>query len=181
MDRSLCLYPDRTDCDEVRQWLERTPVRLAPPFDPASGTKLTFDFGEYFHLCTGPLHLHTGVDIGRCRGKQLLAPAKMIIRRSYYDAGGGGALFGEIYDDTTAKPVYLRMFHVGERLVKQGQVVEAGEPIGRMTTNSGANSTGLHLHIELLYGRRWPQPWKYAINIRRLADEAAWCNAVEGY
>jgi murein DD-endopeptidase MepM/ murein hydrolase activator NlpD len=181
MDRSICLYPDRIDCDEVKQWLERTPVRLRPPFDPAAGTKLTFDFGEYFWRCTGPLRLHTGVDIGRCRNKQLLAPAKMIIRRSYYDPGGGGAIFGEIFDDTTPRAVYLRMFHVGERSVSRGQVVETGEPIGRMTCNSGSNSTGLHLHIELLFGRRWPQPWKYAVNIRKLADAEAWKNAIERY
>lgn len=181
MDRSVVLYPEHLDPEPVMDWLKDTPVRLQPPFATEERTRLTFDFGRRFHLCPGPLRLHTGLDIGRCRGATLLAPTKMIIRRSYHDPAGGGAIFGEIFDSSAPGPVYLRFFHVARRSVREGQIVEMGEPLGRMTANSGSNSTGLHLHLELLFGRRWPDPWKYAVNPRELADTKAWLAAIGDY
>jgi murein DD-endopeptidase MepM/ murein hydrolase activator NlpD len=181
MDRSTCLYPDRLGCDEVKQWLERTPVRLQPPFAAGHNLVKTLDFADYHPNCTGPLRLHAGVDVGRCNGLPVLAPWRSIVRRSGWCRGGGGYLFLEIFDDSTPEPVYLRLFHLGERYVRRGQVVATGEVIARIRGNSGSRSTGTHLHIELLYGRRWPQPWKYAVNIRRLAETTAWQTAIEGY
>ncbi len=181
MDRSICLYPDRLNCDEVKRWLERTPVRLQPPFAPKQGLVKTLDFADYHPNCTGPERLHAGVDIGRCNGLPVLAPWRSIVRRSGWCRAGGGYVFLEIFDDSTPKPVYLRLFHLGKRYVERGQVVAAGEIIARIDGNSGSRSTGTHLHIEACYGRRWPQPWKFVFNIRRLADTPAWQTAIEGY
>ena len=181
MDRSLCLYPEYLDETEVLDYTERTDVQLQPPFETGEGTKETLGFADYHPNCTGPLKLHAGIDIGRCNGLAVLAPWKSVVRRSGYDSGGGGYVFLEIYDNATPKPVYLRLFHLGERYVKCGQNVETGEVIARIQGNSGTRSTGTHLHIEMLYGHRWPQPWKYAVNIRRLADTKAWARAIRGY
>lgn len=177
IDRNLVLYPEHLDVATVKTWLAKSKVKLEPPF--SDGTKLTFDFGAHFYLCTGPLHLHTGLDIGSCRGLALLAPCKMIIRKTGYDSGGGGYIFSEIFDDTIAEAVYIRMFHVAERVCKKNEVVNTGDIIGWMVSNSGNRSTGLHLHFEMLYGKRWPSPWKYAVNPRYLASEA-WGN-IEGF
>lgn|GEM_PF-4250439 len=180
-DRSLVLYPEHLDGRKITSWLLNSKVQLQPPFALGERTRLTFDFGEKFWRCSGPLKLHTGIDIGSCRGAALLAPAPMIIRRSGWDRFGGGFIFGELIDPSTPDAVFLRMFHVGKKLVEVGQRVEAGEVIGKMTPDSGSNSTGHHLHIEMLYGKRWPDPWKYAINPRPLADGIAWARAIRGY
>lgn len=181
LDRSTVLYPEHLDEAKVRSYLERTKVRLQSPFAPGQGIRKTLDYADYHPNCTGPLRLHAGIDIGRCNGLEVLAPWRSIVRRSGYDPGGGGYLFLELFDKATPKPVYLRLFHLGERLVKPGQIVATGEVIARIRGNSGSRSTGTHLHIEACFGKRWPRPWRYVFNIRLLADTTAWERAIEGY
>ena len=179
IDRSLVLYPEHLDIGKVKAWLANSEVKLEPPFANNMSVKLTFDYGKRFYLCTGPLHLHTGLDIGRCRGAALLSSCEMVIRSTGYDGGGGGYVIGEIFDDTIPEAVYIRMFHVSKKVCKKGDVVNTGEIIGWMIEDSGKRSTGLHLHFEMLFGKRWPSPWKYAVNPRYLTSEA-WEN-IEGF
>ena len=90
---------------------------------------------------------HYGIDIGVQYGDTIRAPFSGTVRTSTYQRGGYGR-YVVISHDNGLESV---MAHFSRTLVKEGDQVVAGQPIG--LGGSTGRSTGPHLHLEFrLFG-----------------------------
>lgn len=101
--------------------------------------------------------LHKGIDIAGCgHGSYIFAAQAGVVVMSKADRSGGYAggygMNGEIIFIDHGNGYYTEYAHMcpGCRYVKEGDVVEKGQPIGGMGT-TGA-STGVHLHFAIWSG-----------------------------
>ena len=101
--------------------------------------------------------LHKGIDIAGCGGGSYIFAAQAgVVVTSKADKSGGYAggygMNGEIIMIDHGNGYYSEYAHMcpGCRYVKEGDVVEKGQPIGGMGT-TGA-STGIHLHFAIWNG-----------------------------
>ena len=101
--------------------------------------------------------LHKGIDIAGCgQGSYIFAAQAGVVVMSKADRSGGYAggygMNGEIIFIDHGNGYYTEYAHMcpGCRYVKEGDVVEKGQPIGGMGT-TGA-STGVHLHYAIWSG-----------------------------
>jgi murein DD-endopeptidase MepM/ murein hydrolase activator NlpD len=91
---------------------------------------------------------HTGVDFAVPIGTPVLAVADGIITT---------ATWGKAYGVQVVQRVaqgWVIYAHLNAKRVKPGQTVKAGQLIGE-SGNSGTNTTGAHLHLELRDNVRW--------------------------
>ena len=101
--------------------------------------------------------LHKGIDIAGCgQGSYIFAAQAGVVVMSKADRSGGYAggygMNGEIIFIDHGNGYYTEYAHMcpGCRYVKEGDIVEKGQPIGGMGT-TGA-STGVHLHFAIWSG-----------------------------
>lgn len=98
------------------------------------------------------LGFHEGVDIGAERGDTVVAAANGTVK---YIGGGYG--IGIVIDHGNGiKTIYGHFMANGGRLVSEGQVVTAGQPIGK--ANSTGNSSGDHLHFTVTVNGQYVDP-----------------------
>ncbi len=110
---------------------------------------ITSPFGAKESFRTKP---HNGIDIRMEEGTPLAAIKDGVIKLADYgDKNAGKTIFLEMEDGKTA--VYG---HLSKFLVKDGQVVEAGEKIG-LSGNTG-RSFGEHLHFAIKDGGNYIDP-----------------------
>jgi murein DD-endopeptidase MepM/ murein hydrolase activator NlpD len=133
-----------------RLWETATPVRLwhspfrAPLEAPARGT----GFGLKRIINGDPRAPHTGVDFSVPAGTPVLASNAGLVALAEEHFFGGRSL---VLDH--GEGLYTMYFHLEESLVRTGQRVARGEPIGRV--GSTGRATGPHLHWGVrLYGAR---------------------------
>jgi len=91
---------------------------------------------------------HTGVDFAVPIGTPVLAVADGTITT---------ATWGKAYGIQVVQRVaqgWVIYAHLNAKRVKPGQTVKAGQLIGE-SGNSGTNTTGAHLHLELRDNIRW--------------------------
>ena len=133
------------------------PPVIPPPVTPDGKRVVIFPkftdrisgyYGSLYTNANGGKYAHEGLDLSYPAGTPVYAPYDGVIAYSDTDP-----LYGE-YVRTYHKDLNVCFFfaHLSERLVKNGQMVKAGEMIGR-SGNTG-NSTGPHLHFEA----RWMAP-----------------------
>lgn len=112
---------------------------------PTDSQRVTSPFGKRIHPITGKTTMHNGVDIGRLKtnGEPIYSTDDGKVLKAYYNSARGYVV--EIQHDT-----YVSRYQhlVSDKVVKDGQKVNAGDIIGYMG-NSGA-SAGFHLHFEIL-------------------------------
>ncbi len=89
---------------------------------------------------------HKGIDIGSVRGSEIYAAANGIVKEVEFGNRGYG-YYVVIEHESGHRSLYA---HCSEIYVEKGQKVEAGETIA--LTGSTGNSTGPHLHFEILLG-----------------------------
>ena len=90
---------------------------------------------------------HYGIDVGVQYGDTIRAPFSGIVRTATYQRGGYGR-YVVISHDNGLESV---MAHFSRTLVKEGDQVVAGQPVG--LGGSTGRSTGPHLHLEFrLFG-----------------------------
>lgn len=118
---------------------------------PASCSSVSSYYGWRWGL------LHKGIDIAGCgQGSYIFAAQAGVVVMSKADRSGGYAggygMNGEIIFIDHGNGYYSEYAHMcpGCRYVKEGDVVEKGQPIGGMGT-TGA-STGVHLHYAIWSG-----------------------------
>jgi murein DD-endopeptidase MepM/ murein hydrolase activator NlpD len=102
----------------------------------------------------GESHPHNAVDVaGRC-GSPLYAsaPGQAVTVR---EGWGGG--YGNYADIDHGNGVITRYAHAAEITVEVGQMVASGDEIGTMGTTG--NSSGCHVHFELLGAAGVPNPF----------------------
>lgn len=97
---------------------------------------------------------HDGIDIGGNTGDDVVASAGgKVIRASWYSG------YGNCIDISHGSGVVTRYGHLSQIYVSVGQNVEQGEVIGAL--GSTGNSTGPHLHFEIIIGGEAQNPMNY--------------------
>ena len=120
---------------------------------------VTSYYGYRVHPISGEKNYHTGVDIGMPEGTEILAGHDGTVTLAG-NAGGYGlcvAIEGEAYEGHTLTTKYG---HCSQILVSVGQEVKAGDVIAKVG-NTG-NSTGAHLHLEVLVDGQYLNPLYFA-------------------
>lgn len=113
------------------------------PFDFNWYYNVSSYYGYRIHPISGANQLHNGVDIGVPEGTEVLAGLTGTVTTSAYNDSYGNYVV--IKDN---KGYELRYAHLKSRSVSSGAAITKGDVIG-LAGNTG-NSTGSHLHIELL-------------------------------
>jgi murein DD-endopeptidase MepM/ murein hydrolase activator NlpD len=99
-------------------------------------------FGYRLDPFTGEVEFHTGIDIGKPLGTELVAIIDGIVLDIGYDNGYGKYIILKNDDGQTALYGHCNNIYVDE-----GIEIHIGEIIGEM--GSTGNSTGSHLHLEI--------------------------------
>lgn len=110
----------------------------------------------------GGLRRHEGIDIFSPRGTLILAASDSVVYRVGERDRGGNIV--TLYDEQ--RDLLLYYAHLDEQLVREGQRVSAGDPIGTNGNTGNAVTTPPHLHIGLYQGswRRDVDPWNFFVD-----------------
>jgi hypothetical protein len=113
------------------------------PFDFNWYNNVSSYYGYRIHPTSGANQLHNGLDIGVPEGTEVLAGLYGTVTESGYNDS-----YGNYVIIKNSHGYELRYAHLKNRSVSAGDAVLKGDVIG-LAGNTG-NSTGSHLHIELL-------------------------------
>lgn len=116
---------------------------FATPVDFNWYSSVTSYYGYRIHPISGANQLHNGMDIGAPEGTKVMAGLTGTVTTSAYNDS-----YGNYVVIKDSKGYELRYAHLSSRSVSEGASVTKGDEIG-LVGNTG-NSTGSHLHIELL-------------------------------
>jgi len=112
-------------------------------------------FGPSIHPFGRYWYLHRGLDLAFLYGTPIVSTANGKVTKIDYNPNGFG-----LYIDIQHKYGFkTRYAHLQRQLVELGQVVSQGDVIGTMG-NSG-QSTGAHLHYEVMIGTQLVDPVKF--------------------
>ena len=101
----------------------------------------------------GKVYLHHAIDIGGITGENIYPTANgTVVGTGYYYDGGNYVI---IQHNINGKPYTSRYMHMEKVFVKTNQKVSRDTPIGTVG-NTGAASTGAHLHFDIAEGN-YPQ------------------------
>lgn len=123
---------------------------------PAIGVQFIWPVAGRISSPFGPRwgRLHTGLDIAAPTGTPIRAAAAGVVTTSRWLAGYGRTVILRHEDRTLT--LYA---HASKLLVRSGQTVEQGQIIARV--GSSGNSTGPHLHFEVIVHGRPRDPLAY--------------------
>jgi murein DD-endopeptidase MepM/ murein hydrolase activator NlpD len=128
--------------------------------NPLEGANVTSSFGEVSSIRNNRPHGGTDLSMGGANGKPIHAAAPGKVVEVKTDSDG----YGNYVTIDHGNGWYTRYGHMLEKSpLKQGDTVKAGDTIGKV--GSTGNSTGPHLHFEVLEGgtgqsnRRDAQPF----------------------
>ena len=128
-----------------------------PTIWPLKGVRgwVTQVFGPSIHPFYKRWYLHRGIDLAFGLGVPIMSTADGIVVKKEYEPKG----FGYYIDIQHKYGFKTRYAHMQRQLVELGQKVTQGEVIGTMG-NSG-QSTGAHLHYEVMIGTQLVDPIKF--------------------
>lgn len=145
------------DPDEAEQVIQGITGKIGTPGQPLSlqsitpmGTQIGTKFGEK----TFAQAHHSGVDIPAPMGSPALAPVDMTIT----GVGTNGG-YGQQITATGSDGYQYRFAHLSGYNVKNGDTIKAGQQIGKV--GSTGNSTGSHLHMEVMQNGQFIDPVKH--------------------
>lgn len=122
---------------------------------PLPGDGRTYSgFGPRKAPCPGASTFHQGVDIGGVMGATIVAVLAGRVTGSSYNSSGGNYV-----QIDHGNGVSTRYLHMSQRLVKVGDYVMQGQPIGLV--GSTGISTGSHLHFGVIINGSYVDPMKY--------------------
>lgn len=124
---------------------------LANPFDIGWLSFVTSDYGYRIHPISGAKNLHRGVDIGLPTGTEIHAGQDGTVTFAGWSDSYGNYVV--IEDDKGLSSKYA---HCNTLLVTTGQTVSVGDVIA--TVGNTGNSTGPHLHLEILKDGQYLNP-----------------------
>jgi murein DD-endopeptidase MepM/ murein hydrolase activator NlpD len=139
-----------------------TDVRWPVP----SSLRLSSGFGPRVSPCSGCSSYHQGLDFDPGNGAAIQSIARGVVRQVVSSNVGLGVhvVIDHEIDGVRISSTYAHM-QFGSVPLRAGQVVEAGDAVGRVGT-TGA-STGPHLHFELAYGTKRFDPYQWlSTNVR---------------
>ncbi|CEN30281.1 M23 family metallopeptidase [Paraclostridium sordellii] len=110
---------------------------------PVNGfNEISSSFGYRIHPITKEKKLHKGIDIPANYGVNILSTDYGVVTFSGVKNGYGNVVYIEHFDGKVS--IYG---HNSENIVKEGDIVEKGQPIAKI--GSTGISTGNHVHFEL--------------------------------
>lgn len=122
---------------------------------PAPSSKtITSPYGYRIHPIFGYKKMHTGIDIGAKKGADIIAAASGTVIMAQYYGGYGNCII--IDHGGGMSTLYA---HMSAYVAKNGDVVSAGDVIGKV--GSTGNSTGPHLHFEVRVNGSHTDPTAY--------------------
>ena len=132
------------ELDEALDMLDhlKTEARKFPIANPAPGRSISSTFGVRKDPLLGTPAMHSGMDFRAPAGTQALATAPGKVVKAGWNGG-----YGRMVEIEHAGGFSTRYGHLSKILVKEGQMVAAGDVIGNV--GSTGRSTGPHLHYEV--------------------------------
>ncbi|MGK6314908.1 M23 family metallopeptidase [Neorhizobium sp. DT-125] len=132
------------DLDAALSRLEsvRETARDLPFGNPAPGHQVTSRFGNRIDPFLGRLALHAGIDFQAETGQPVKATGAGKVTIAGLSAG-----YGNLVEVDHGQGITTRYGHMSKILVKEGDMVSAGDVIGR--AGSTGRSTGPHVHYEV--------------------------------
>jgi murein DD-endopeptidase MepM/ murein hydrolase activator NlpD len=115
---------------------------------------ITSEFGSRIHPLSGKRHVHTGVDIAAPQGTPIVAIADGLVTFAGKQNG-----YGNIIELTHVNGFKTRYAHNQKNLVTEGDFVQKGQRIALL--GSTGQSTGPHVHFEVLDHNRHVNPMRY--------------------
>lgn len=148
-DEQKQLYPLYMSYKGNRQYLES-------PFDFNWLSNISDYYGWRIHSITGNKNYHKGIDIAVPVGTDIYSGQDGIVTTATYDSGYGYYIVVE--DNNGLQSKYA---HCDILLASIGQEIKKGDLIAK-SGNTG-NSTGAHLHLEILKNGEYLNPIFFAI------------------
>jgi len=126
-------------------------------------------FGRRRHPILNVVRGHSGQDIGCRRGTPVYAVADGVV--TYSQGSRTAGRYVEVEHSTfEGHAVKSRYLHLNRRLVRKGEKVRMGQPVGRC--GSSGVSTSPHLHFEVWLGNVARRPFRvYEQVVRAETDE----------
>lgn len=117
-------------------------------------------YGYRIHPISGEKNYHKGIDIGIAQGTEIRAGFDGTVTSASYDSGYGNYVVIEqrLEDGSVIEAKYA---HCHTLLVSAGQTVAKGDIIA--TVGNTGNSTGPHLHLEVLKDGIYLNPIYFAV------------------
>ena len=128
---------------EWKSWWRPMQAAPLPAVLPAAG-RISSHFGARRHPIWGHWKPHAGVDIAHRMMSAVRATQAGIVRSARWRGG-----YGLCIDIEHGFGWRSRYGHLARLAVREGEIVQAGAPIGQMGMTGLA--TGPHLHFELRY------------------------------
>lgn len=139
-----------------KRWNET--VKLAG--QPLKTGYMTSRFGFRANPFHGGLDFHAGVDFAAPTGTPIYSTGPGIVSTAHFKSG-----YGNTVEITHADGKVTRYGHCNTLKVEEGQIVQAGDLIA--TVGSTGNSTGPHVHYEVLIGGKQVNPAPYLKQVKR--------------
>jgi murein DD-endopeptidase MepM/ murein hydrolase activator NlpD len=121
---------------------------------PPGSRRITSGFGDRIHPIYKRKIFHTGIDIAAGHGTPAYAGRGGKVNFVGYIKGYGKVI--RIRHSSREESFYA---HLSDFLVKRGQYVEPGQPVGKV--GSTGHVTGPHLHFEIRVNGKPVKPNKY--------------------
>ncbi len=121
---------------------------------PVDGGALTDVFGERNNPVTGKSENHKGIDIGVPMNTEAKAVKSGVVIDKGYSNSYGNWVKYKTYDGYV-----IRYAHLSSVAVEKNQEIKQGQVIAY--TGSTGNSTGPHLHYEIMENNEYINPYSY--------------------
>jgi murein DD-endopeptidase MepM/ murein hydrolase activator NlpD len=115
---------------------------------PVSGMPIERLSDTYTQSRAGGARAHNAIDIMAPRGTPVIAAAPGTIEKLYFSEGGGGISAYVRSPDRQWIFYYAHLDSYAPGLA-EGQVIERGDPIGRVGSTGNASPAGPHLHFAI--------------------------------
>lgn len=143
------MVPSLVETDTIgkrKEWIDRY---MSVSY-PLRNIEVTSGYGNRTDPFTGKKSCHNGIDLRAVHGEEAYAMMFGKVCKVGYDKRSGNYVTIRHGDFTVS------YCHLSKTLVKKGDTVYAGTPVG--LTGSTGRSTGPHLHITLKRGRKKINP-----------------------
>lgn len=119
-----------------------------------NGKRISSLYGYRIHPITGRRRFHEGLDIAAAYGNAVYAYTDGRIEEAGWNGGYGNSILVN-----HGNGLKTRYAHLSKVYVRVGQKVQTGDKIGAV--GSSGNSTGPHLHFEVIQHGRTKNPLNY--------------------
>ncbi len=132
---------------------------------PLDGARISSNFGMRKHPISGFNKMHKGVDFAAPTGTPIYAGGNGIVE--YVGRNGGYGNYIRIRHNNGYKTAYAHLSNY-KKGISKGVRVNQGEVIGYV--GSTGNSTGPHLHYEIIYQNKHINPLKLKLPSGKILD-----------